>query len=156
MAGQDHDAVEDWLDRLGPDLTAGERDRHRAAVADARRRGYAVALRVRSVDEYVEVQTNADLYTRRGRSELAKALAAFAHDDQYLVVGDGVPPDARLSSVGAPVFAPDGSMLFAIFLLPGEGHRGDEIPALVRSVVGACTRVTAAIDGRRPAGVAVA
>jgi DNA-binding IclR family transcriptional regulator len=149
MSWQNDDTVEEWLDRLGPELSESERERHRAAVADARRRGYAVALRASSVDDLVETQRRADLYTPQGRAALAKALGALAHDE-YLVVGDGVPPDARISSIGAPVFGPNGTILFAISLQPGEQHHGDELASLVRAVVGACARVTAAIDGRPP------
>ncbi len=65
------------------------------------------------------------------------------------IVIDDLPPDAELSSVAAPVFGPDGTMLFAIALMP-ERHGARDIPALSRAVLRAAGRVMAAIDGRQP------
>jgi DNA-binding IclR family transcriptional regulator len=63
-----------------------------------------------------------------------------------------LPPDAEVGSVAAPVFGPDGSMLFAIALVPGRTYSIREIPTLSRALVRAAGRVTAAIDGHHPGG----
>ncbi len=142
-------AVEAWFDRLGPELTDSERDRYRTAIEAIRRRGYAVGIRVRRLVELSEIYANADLYTPDGRREISRAMAAVAHDEDYLPAVDDLPPDAELSSVAAPVFGPDGTMLFAIALMP-ERHGARDIPALSRAVLRAAGRVMAAIDGRQP------
>jgi DNA-binding IclR family transcriptional regulator len=141
-------AVEAWLDRLEPDATDSERERYRAAVTAVRRRGYAVGLRVPTLYELHEIYSNADLYTPEGRREISRAFAALARDT-YLPADD-LPPDAEVGSVAAPVFGPDGSMLFAIALVPSGTHHVRQIPALSRALVRAAGRVTAAIDGQHP------
>jgi DNA-binding IclR family transcriptional regulator len=143
-------AVEAWLDRLGPELTDPEREHYRAAVESIRRRGYAVGIRVQRLEHLSELYTDGDLYSPDGRRQISRAMAAVAHDDDYLPDTDDLPADAELSSVAAPVFDSDGAMLFAIALMP-EGHRVHDIPALSRAVLRAAGRVMAAIDGRHPA-----
>jgi DNA-binding IclR family transcriptional regulator len=143
-------AVQTWLDRLGEELTEQERERYRARVTAARRRGYTVAIRGQILDEFDQLHASANVYTPAGRRELSRALAALAHDEDYLPDGDELPPDASLASVAAPVFGADGTMLVAIALMPGEHYHARDIPVLARAVVRAAARVTAAVDGRRP------
>jgi DNA-binding IclR family transcriptional regulator len=149
LAWTDEQAVDAWLDRLEHALADAERDRYRDALAAIRRRGYSVGLRVPGLLALRELYENGNLYTPEGRREISRALSALAHDE-FLPVGDELPPDAEIGFVGAPVFGPDGSMLFAITVLPGDQHGGRDLPALARAVVRAAGRVTAAIDGRRP------
>jgi hypothetical protein len=99
--------------------------------------------------DLAEIYANADLYTLEGRREITGALAALAHDDDYLPATEDLPPDAEISFVTAPVFGPDTTLLFAIALLL-DGHRGEDIPALSRALLRAAARVMAAIDGRQP------
>ncbi len=142
-------AIETWLGRLGPELTRTERDHYRAAVAAVRRRGYAVGLRVPRLVDLVEIYANADLFTLQGRREITAALAALAHDDDYLPATDELSADAELRSVTAPVFGPDTTLLLAIALML-EHHRARDLPVLSRAVLRAAARVMAAIDGRQP------
>jgi DNA-binding IclR family transcriptional regulator len=144
-------AIETWLDRLGSELTEAERDHYRAAFAAVRRRGFAVGLRVEKLDDLYDIYAEADLYTPDGRRDIDAAMAALAHEDHYLPATDDVPPDAQLSAVAVPVFGPDGTLLFAISLVP-EGQPARDIPALSRALMRAAARVMATIDGRPPAG----
>jgi DNA-binding IclR family transcriptional regulator len=142
-------AIEAWLDRIGSELTEAERDHYRIAFDAVRRRGYAVGLRVDRLDDLYEIYTNADLYTPEGRRDIYSAMAALAHDDDYLPATDDLPPDARLSAVAVPVFGPDTSLLFAISLVP-DGQSARNIPVLSRALMRSAEHVMEAIDGRRP------
>jgi DNA-binding IclR family transcriptional regulator len=151
LAWTNEHAVEAWLDRLKDELTLEERDHYRTALDGIRRRGYSVGIRVQRLYELQGLYTNGNLYTPEGRRDISQALSALAHDE-FLPAGDDMPPDAEIGFIAAPVFGPDGTMLFAITLMPGEQYRGRDLPALARAVVRAAGRVTAAIDGRPPGG----
>ncbi len=151
LAWTTSNAVEAWLDRLGPELSDAERDRYRAAVETVRRRGYAIGLRVPRLRELHELYSHADLYTPEGREKIGEVFAALAHDE-YLPATDRMPPDAEIGSISAPIFDPNGAMLFAIALIPRSGYHVQDITQLAHAVVGSAVRVTAAIDGRPPIG----
>jgi hypothetical protein len=92
------------------------------------------------------------VYTAAGWDELSAAMAALAHDPHHLPSHDeDLPQDERLAGVTAPVFGPDGSLLFAINLAPDERYRVRDIPVLSRAVLRAAGRVMATNDGRPPA-----
>ncbi len=143
--------VEAWLDRLGPELTDGERERYRAALDRVRGQGYSVALRTQGLFELNELLSNAILHTSEGWREISRALAALSRDG-HLPAADDVPPDAEIATIAAPVFGPDGNMLFALALAPGPEYRARDVEALARAVLRAAGRVMAAIDGRQPEG----
>jgi DNA-binding IclR family transcriptional regulator len=144
--------IGEWLDRAGDELSAAERQRYRDAVAADRRRGYNFALRVEGLNDLFDLYVAGNPYTPVGRQTILEAYGRLAHDAKYLPVADEVDPDAQLSSVAAPVFGPDGALLFSICLLMGEQHRGADLPALARAVTHAAGRVTRAIDGHPPVG----
>jgi DNA-binding IclR family transcriptional regulator len=142
-------AVEAWLDRHGTELSESERERYRAGLDAIRRRGFFVGLLVPTLDDLHDLYTRDDVYAPEGQRAISRAIAALAHDG-YLPVDDEFPPDAKLSGVSAPVFGPDGKMLFAITLIPDEEHRGRDVPVLARAVLRAAGRVMAATDGHHP------
>lgn len=142
-------AVEAWLDRLGPELAAAEREHYRTALAAIRRQGYAVGIRVPQLVELSQLYAGADLYSPEGRRAVSRAMAAVAHEDIYLRPTDDLPPDAELGSVAAPVFGSDAAMVLAIALMPERRHVRD-LPVLSRAIIRAAGRVMAAIDGRHP------
>ncbi len=148
LAWAGDEAVEAWLNRLGPELTAAEREHYRAAIEAVRRQGFAAGLRVQRLVDLFEIQAHADLYTPEGRRAISTALARLAHED-YLPAAEDPPPDAELMGVSAPVFGPDGNFLFGIALAP-DGRHARDIPVLSRAVLRAAARVMAAIDGRQP------
>jgi DNA-binding IclR family transcriptional regulator len=151
LAWMPDEAIQEWLARLGPELTDAERERYRVALRAARRRGYAVQIRVPMLDEFAVVRGTVNSFTVEGQREIIEAQVALAHDDTYLPLGDELPPDAELSSIAAPVFGPDGTMLVAIALMPGDQYQPPDVPKLARAVLRAAARVTTAIDGRQPA-----
>lgn len=143
--------VEAWLDRLDPKFTEAERRHYRAAVDQIRRQGYSVGVRVEELGRLSATYAEADLYSPEGRRRIGQAMAAVAHDHDYLPTADEeIDPDAELGSVAAPVFDSDGALLFAIALMP-DAQRARDIPELSRAVLRAAGRVMDAIGGRRPA-----
>jgi DNA-binding IclR family transcriptional regulator len=144
-------AVDAWLDRLGPELTEPERERFRTTIATIRRQGYAAGRQVQRLSTFEELYLKGNPHTPAGRREISVAQAALAHDDEYLAgADDDAPPGAELGFVTAPVFGPDGAMLYAIALMLGERSTVEDIPRLSHAVVRAAGRVTAAVDGRQP------
>jgi DNA-binding IclR family transcriptional regulator len=148
LAWMNDQAVDDWLARMGSELTDGERDRYRSGIEMVRQRGFAVVLRVPKLNELHELYGSADLYTPHGREEINAVLAALAHDE-YLLVADELPSGVEIGSVAAPVFDPNRNVLFAIALMPPAGAP-DDVRELSRAVTRAAQTVTAAIDGRSP------
>jgi DNA-binding IclR family transcriptional regulator len=149
-------AIDAWLDRLDGELTMAEREHYRDAIAVIRRQGYAVGIRGQRLIDLAQTYLAAELHTPEGRREILRAMAAVAHDDGYLpATEEGPPPDAELNSVAAPVFGPDGVLLFAISLMPTR-HRARDAPPLARAVTRAAARVMAPIDGVQPPANALA
>jgi DNA-binding IclR family transcriptional regulator len=150
LAWTSDEAFEAWLRRLDHAPTDAERSVYRAAIASARERGYAAGVRVPRLHELQELYASADLHTPAGRRELSRALSALAQED-FLPLAADLPRDVELSFIAAPVFGPDGTMLLTLTFLPGEHYGAEDMPRLARAVVRAADRVTAAIDGRKPA-----
>ncbi len=152
LAWKSEEALEEWLDGYGDQLSQDERQYYRKAVDAQRRRGYTIALEVPGLFDLYDLYTTGNPYTQPGRRKIREAYEALAHDHRYLAITEDVMPDARLSSIAAPVFGPDQSVLFTICLLlvGSERYRGRDAPALGRAVSRAANRVTTAIDGRRP------
>jgi DNA-binding IclR family transcriptional regulator len=151
MVWAPEEVVEAWLDRVDPELTGDERDRYWAAVALARRQGYALAIRVPMLAELTRLERDEDAYMSDGRRHVSRAQTALAHDRRLLPVGDDLSPDSEISSVSAPVFGPDGTVLLAISVIPGEPLRAADAPAIGRALVRSAARVTRTVDGRPPA-----
>jgi len=151
LAWMEDAAVEAWLDGVDPPFSKGERAHYRDAIAHIRRQGYSAAVRVKRLDRLSEAYADGDLYSPAGRTRIGQAMAAVAHDVDYLPTDErGIDPDAELGSVAAPVFDSDGTMLFTIALMPDAKH-GSDVPELSRTVLRAAGRVMDAIGGRRPA-----
>jgi DNA-binding IclR family transcriptional regulator len=150
LAWVDDAAFEAWLRRMDHVPTEAERAFFKSAVASARRRGYAAGVRVPGLGELQGVYSRHDLYSPDGRRELSRALSALAHSE-FIPVTAELPPDAELSFIAAPVFGPDSTMLLQLTFMPPASYGAEHMPRLARAVVRAADRVTAALDGRKPA-----
>ena len=140
------DAVEEWLDRLGPGATQDDKDRLRSALAVIRRRGYALNL-----EAVANLKLSRALSGRDSRRRaLAVAVEDFAHEE-YLLQELEEGATYRLSQISAPVFASDGSVALALTVvgLP-EKLTGEEIPRFGDALVAAAERVTRSIHGSAP------
>ncbi len=150
LARADEAAFEAWLGRMDHVPSEDERTFLRATVASARRRGYAAGVRVAGLDELQELYANQDLHTPDGRREMSRALSLLARNE-FLPLTAELPPGAELSFISAPVFGPDSTMLLMLTFMPPEHYGAEHMPLLARAVVRAADRVTAALDGRKPA-----
>ena len=122
--------IDAYLDRSPTPMEPAQRERLRRVLAVVRERGYAVTLdqaimrRLRDVIEGRAVEgPEGDL-----GGEMAGLLTALAHEEY--ATGD-LEADAHhdITSVSAPVFGPDGTVVLVIGI-GGFGHRivGGEVP----------------------------
>jgi DNA-binding IclR family transcriptional regulator len=153
MAWSSPATVEAWLARLGASLAESEREHHRLGLSAVRRRGFLIGLLVPAIYDIYGLYSNDRVYTEEGWREVSSAIAALAHDPRHLPVDDSeLGEDEQLAAIQAPVFGPEGSLLFAINLVPDAQYRVRDIPVLSRAVLRAAGRVMATNDGRHPAG----
>jgi DNA-binding IclR family transcriptional regulator len=140
------DAVEQWLDRLGPGASEQDKERLRSALAVIRRRGYALNLEAVANLKLSRALSGRD----RRRRALAVAVEDLAHEE-YLLQELEEGATYRLSQVSAPVFGSDGAVALALTVvgLP-EKLTGEEIPRYGDALRDAAGRVTLSIHGRTP------
>ena len=140
------EAVEEWLDRLGPGANQDDKDRLRSALGVIRHRGYALNL-----EAVANLKLSRALSGRDSRRRaLAVAVEDLAHEE-YLLQELEAGATYRLSQVSAPVFGSDGAVALALTVvgLP-EKLTGEEIPRYGDALLGAASRVTRSIHGTAP------
>jgi len=145
------DAVEQWLDRLGPGATHDDKQRLRSALGVVRGRGYALNLEAVANLKLSRALSGRALSGRDSRRRaLAVAVEDLAHEE-YLLQELEETATYRLGQVSAPVFGSDGSVALALTVvgLP-EKLTGEEIPRYGDALLAATRRVTASIHGRAP------
>jgi DNA-binding IclR family transcriptional regulator len=142
------DAVEQWLDRLGPGATVDDKERLRSALAVIRQRGYALNLEAVANLKLSRALSGSGRDARR--RALAVAVEDFAHEE-YLLQELEEGATYRLSQISAPVFGADRAVALALTVvgLP-EKLTGEEIPRFGDALLGAARRVTASIQGSAP------
>ena len=141
------EAVEQWLDRLGPGATLDDKTRLRSALAVIRRRGDALNL-----EAVANLKLSRALSGRDSRRRaLAVAVEDLAHEE-YLLAELEEAATYRLSQISAPVFGSDGAVALALTVvgLP-EKLTGEEIPRYGDALLDATARVTRSIHGSAPA-----
>ncbi len=136
VAWAGEEAIERWLDKLGPSATAADRDRYRQALEAVRGRGYSIAMAGQEQQRLVEE------LTAGGRAGGEYALTELEGAETYAI-----------SQIGAPVFGPHGEVAFGLFLI---GFRGQiaaaEVPTYAEALVRAAQEVTGALRGAVPVG----
>jgi DNA-binding IclR family transcriptional regulator len=147
------EAVEHWLDRLGPGATEDDKKRLRSALGVIRRRGYALNLEAVANLTLSRALTGEERAGGGGAAEnrrraLEVAVEELAHEE-YLLQELEAGATYRLSQVSAPVFGSDGAVALALTVmgLP-EKLTGEEIPRYGDALVDAAERVTRSIHGR--------
>ena len=140
------EAVERWLDRLGPRATDEDKERLRAALGVVRRRGYALNL-----EAVANLNLSRALSGRDDAGALAVVVEELAHEE-YLLQELEAGATYRLSQISAPVFGADGAVALALTVvgLP-EKLSGEEIPRYGDTLLEVARRVTRSIHGREPA-----
>jgi DNA-binding IclR family transcriptional regulator len=145
-------AVEAWLDRLGPDASAADRDAYRRAARVARVHGYQLELETPTRKQIGLLMPE---LARGRRSEALEArirelIARLGHERHTLT--DPKPSETyQLNNVHAPVFDAYARPVAWITLLgfdaPLSGARIEEI---ARTLTSTTERVTRASGGRLP------
>ena len=123
--------IDQWLRRVGPDVSEVELARCRRAVSTVRRRGYSLGL-------------DADSWSRL-------RLEGDGADDEEILLELEQATSLRLDLVAAPVFGPDGRVVLALSLIGfRSGLRASDIPALAARLKDATQRVTRSVHGIPP------
>jgi DNA-binding IclR family transcriptional regulator len=149
VAWDDAQGVEDWLGRVDPPLTAGERERYLTALAAVRRRGYSISV---ASDRQAELAAAFDRHSRQpdlddARTTRDRAIREIAHGD-YLAAEVEPGDEARLTQISAPVFEPGGAAAASIMLLgPDHELTAGQITGLGQLVREAADRATADAGG---------
>lgn len=136
VAWSGEEAIDRWLDKLGPDATAEDRDRYREALEAVRAVGVSLALGGEGQQKLVEELTagSADVTGEE------YALTELATDAAYAI-----------SQIGAPVFGAGGEVALGLFLIGFRGQLpADEVPRYIEALRDAAASVTARLNGHAP------
>ncbi len=133
MAWSAPEEIDEWLRRVGPEVTEAERDRYRSALAAVRERGYSAGL-------------DAD-----GSRSLAEAQAGHLDGDEYQLIEMRGAEEYRLTTIGAPVFDSDGAVALGVFILGfRDALTAEEVPDVAERLMKATGAVTESVHGRAP------
>lgn len=141
------DTVERYLARGG----AGPKDRierHRRAVEVVCERGYSVGVEgAEAMRVLREIGAGGPEEKRPRRTRMTQ--------EEYALIEMNRAQTYRLNHIGVPVFGPDGEVALGLFLIGFHDQLpADQVPALAARLKTAAQRVTRAIHGREPEGVA--
>jgi DNA-binding IclR family transcriptional regulator len=143
--------LEDWLQHLDDEAAADGMVSHlQQALAQVRTRGYAVNLRGPNLDAYHEAL---DLAIRRpSNASLKRRVQEYVAKigTEYELLDEHPNTLYEVEMVIAPVFGPDGSVVFALSLLGVAERTGAEIAQVAGRMVEAGLSLTRAIGGRPP------
>jgi DNA-binding IclR family transcriptional regulator len=132
VAWSDAEEIDQWLRRVGPDVTDAELTRCRRALSTVRRRGYSLGL---DADSWSRLRLEGD----------------EAADDEEILLDLEQATSLRLNIVAAPVFGPDRRVVLALSLIGFQsGLRAADIPGLASRLRDATQRVTQAVHGVPP------
>jgi DNA-binding IclR family transcriptional regulator len=151
LAWSSGEAIDNWLDRqLGGGESRKARAHIEASLRSVRERGYAVSLRSRTLDGISDLM--AELAEHPASDELRFRLAELIGDlgDDYELLDES--PDARheVAQIIAPVFGPDGSVVFALSLIGLDRLHAQQILDFAHDVRAASTALTREIGGAVP------
>lgn len=133
MAWSSPEAIDEWLRRVGPDVTEAELDRYRLALGAVRERGYSAGL-------------DAD-----GSRSLAEALAGDIDGDEYQLIEMGRAEEYRVTTIGAPVFDAEGDVALGVFILGfRDALTAEQVPDVAERLMKATGAITESIHGRGP------
>jgi DNA-binding IclR family transcriptional regulator len=134
--------IDRWLAKVGPEATKADIQRYRQAVDSVRARGYSLGLGGDPVPRGSGSNAKPRTLEDNVRSIRVDEYALIELDNSSMY---------QLNHVGAPIFAANGRVTLALFLI---GFRGDiaasEVPRYAERVRYACTAITEKIGGREP------
>ncbi|MET1050370.1 MAG: IclR family transcriptional regulator, partial [Acidimicrobiales bacterium] len=133
MAWSSPEEIDEWLRRVGPDVTEAELDRYRLALGAVRGRGYSAGL-------------DAD-----GSRSLAEAQAGDLDGDEYQLIEMGGAEEYRVTTIGAPVFDTEGAVALGVFILGfRDALTAEQVPDVAERLMKATGAITESIHGRLP------
>lgn len=133
MAWSSPKEIDEWLRRVGPDVTEAELDRYRLALGAVRGRGYSAGL-------------DAD-----GSRSLAEAQAGDLDGDEYQLIEMGGAEEYRVTTIGAPVFDTEGAVALGVFILGfRDALTAEQVPDVAERLKKATGAITESIHGRPP------
>ncbi|MFN2544612.1 MAG: IclR family transcriptional regulator [Actinomycetota bacterium] len=142
VAWSDQRAIDRYLARVEPEK--GELDRYRGAVDAVRERGYSIGIARGAYRRLVEALKEA------GHAAMEEGVKGL-QEDEYALVELEAQGSYRLNHIGAPVFAPDGGVTLALFLIGFQDQLpAEQIPRYADRLREAAGRVTKSIQGREP------
>jgi DNA-binding IclR family transcriptional regulator len=145
MAWSSADEIDEWLRRVGPDVSEEELARYRSALAAVRERGFSAGLDADTSRDLSQVLARRDEAGRRD-------IGSMAHDEYQLIELEGS-DEYRLNTLGAPVFDAAGSVVLGVFVAGFRGSQtAEQVPDYAERLIKATEAITESIHGRRPDG----
>lgn len=143
-------ASEWWESAIDVKLSQKMREQLEAATTKVRERGYAInvygdqVLRISEVmDELAHQPGNTKL-----RNKLVELMSNFG--DSYQLLEQYPDEDHAVHQIIAPVFGPDGSVIFALTLIGIDKLRGQEILTVATELRAAAVSLTRKTGGKEP------
>ncbi len=155
MAWASAEEIEDWLKKLGPDVTQEQKTRFINVLDDVRKRGYATGLeaiaKLRLSKALGEVPSVDGQIDREQLKNIVQGLVEeLTHEERVLSDISGQ-PSYHLSHISAPVFGPDGKVKLALNLidLPRQ-LSSEQVKEFATCLLAATARITQSIGGTVP------
>ncbi|MEV0685270.1 helix-turn-helix domain-containing protein [Nocardia sp. NPDC050378] len=150
IAWANDSVVDEWLGRLSPESVVALRGELLRSLGEVRQRGVAIGLRNEPVEEVIELihRTSSDAGSVT-REELGRLIPRQAID--YALHEIGADERYDVANLAAPVFGPDGTVVFAMTLTGVNGIRGADLSDLCDEMRGGARAVAKSIGGRAPA-----
>ena len=146
VAWSGRDAIDAYLAKVGPKVSADRTEQYRRAIAAVRDRGYSVGLEG-------PPPPPPSPQPRRGKQH-APTLEESVRGveiEEYALIELNPAASYRLNHIGAPVFGPDGEVMLGLFLIGfAGGMPAERVPEYASRLLLACERVTKSIQGRPP------
>ena len=151
MAWSSDDEIDQWLRRVGPDVTEHELDRYRQALAAVRSRGFSAGLDADASRSLAEALGESPPEGRLGGRDSSGRQTVTGIVDEYQLIELEGSDEYRLNHVGAPVFDADGAVALGLFVIGfRDALTAEQVPDLASRLVKAADAITTSLHGRRP------
>jgi len=134
--------IDRWLAKVGPKASTADIQRYRQAVDTVRARGYSLGLGGEPLPKSERAP---------GKPRTLEDNVRSIRVDEYALVELDHSARYQLNHIGAPIFAANGHVTLALFLI---GFQGDiaagEVPRYAERLRYACTAITEKVGGREP------
>jgi DNA-binding IclR family transcriptional regulator len=146
------EVLEAWLDRLGPNATADDREAYRSTAMAARASGYQIELETPARQQLglLMPELAADPSSEALQSRLGELIAVLGREEHSLT--DPQPGASySVNNMQAPIFDQRGLLIAGLVLLGfDEPLDGERIRSLLDTLTATTKRITRATGGRAP------